>query len=99
MRMPNGLKGNRLSLILAVLTKHARMPLYKVPSPLAPPSAHTSVVSYQFHASTTLPCIGSQPNGAPFVQALLCSFCSSGPALQMIGCMSCKAGCRAPWYA
>ncbi|KAK9843738.1 hypothetical protein WJX81_004492 [Elliptochloris bilobata] len=29
-RVPNGLKGNRLSLILAVLTKHARMPLYKV---------------------------------------------------------------------
>lgn len=30
MRVPNGLKGNRLSLILAVLSKHARMPLYKV---------------------------------------------------------------------
>lgn len=32
-RVPNGLKGNRLSLILAVLSKHARMPLYKVPTP------------------------------------------------------------------
>jgi len=28
--VPNGLKGTRLSLILAVLSKHARMPLYKV---------------------------------------------------------------------
>ena len=33
MRVPNGLKGNRLSLILAVLSKHARMPLYKVLRP------------------------------------------------------------------
>ena len=97
MRMPNGLKGNRLSLILAVLSKHARMPLYKVPPPLAPPSALTSVISYQYHAGTTLPCIGCQANGAPFVLAFLCSFCSCGPALQMSGCMICKACSRAPW--
>ena len=49
-RVPNGLKGNRLSLILAVLSKHARMPLYKVPAPAPAGFCDTVAWSVPAHA-------------------------------------------------